>query len=144
MDDQRAAEGVEHLQRAAHELIAAARLFLDALDDVIDEPEWITKGIAAVVETIGDLGSHRSQPWESHAWTTAEDNPDQSDAFSDDEETGPDDSGSADAETGRVETGRAATGLSGSGDDGTGDDVTGAAESAGARKRTSVRRISVD
>jgi hypothetical protein len=40
----RAAEGLEHLQSAAIELIAAARAFLDVAEDVVREP-----GVAATI-----------------------------------------------------------------------------------------------
>jgi len=42
--DERAAGGMEHLQAAARELIAAARAFLDVAEDLVDEP-----GAAAAV-----------------------------------------------------------------------------------------------
>lgn len=44
MNDDRAAEGLEHLQAAALELIAAARAFLDVAEDVVREP-----GVAATI-----------------------------------------------------------------------------------------------
>ena len=42
--DERAAEGLEHLQAAALELIAAARAFLDVAEEVVREP-----GVAATI-----------------------------------------------------------------------------------------------
>lgn len=50
-DDERVARGVEHLQVAATELIAAARAFLDVAEDVVADPERLS-GLA---ETFGDL-----------------------------------------------------------------------------------------
>jgi hypothetical protein len=48
----RAAEGLEHLQSAAVELIAAARAFLDVAEDVVREP-----GVAAtIVHAAAGLG----------------------------------------------------------------------------------------
>jgi hypothetical protein len=48
----RAAEGLEHLQSAALELIAAARAFLDVAEDVVREP-----GVAAtIVHAAAGLG----------------------------------------------------------------------------------------
>ena len=44
MTEDRAAEGLEHLQSAALELIAAARAFLDVAEDVVREP-----GVAATI-----------------------------------------------------------------------------------------------
>ncbi len=41
-DDPRATEAVGHLQAAATELIAAARAFLDLVEDVVDDPETLT------------------------------------------------------------------------------------------------------
>lgn len=52
MSDDRAAEGLEHLQAAALELIAAARAFLDVAEDVVREP-----GVAAtIVHAAAGLG----------------------------------------------------------------------------------------
>jgi hypothetical protein len=52
MTDERAAEGLEHLQAAALELIAAARAFLDVAEDVVREP-----GVAAtIVHAAAGLG----------------------------------------------------------------------------------------
>ena len=36
--DPRLQAGLEHLQRAAHEVIAASRALLDAAEDVVDDP----------------------------------------------------------------------------------------------------------
>jgi hypothetical protein len=47
-DDPRLGEVVEHLQGAAHELIAAARVLLDITDDLVDDP-------AALVAALGSL-----------------------------------------------------------------------------------------
>ena len=51
MDDERAGEGVEHLQAAAHELIAAARAFLDVAEDLVRDPK-VAEGLVA---GFGDL-----------------------------------------------------------------------------------------
>lgn len=51
MDDERAGEGVEHLQAAARELIAAARAFLDVAEDVVRDPT-VAEGLIA---GLGDL-----------------------------------------------------------------------------------------
>jgi len=37
MDDERAAEALIHLQRAVRELIAAARLGLDVIEEIVDQ-----------------------------------------------------------------------------------------------------------
>jgi hypothetical protein len=51
MDDERAGEGVEHLQVAARELIAAARAFLDVAEDVVRDPK-VAEGLLV---GLGDL-----------------------------------------------------------------------------------------
>ena len=51
MDDERAGEGVEHLQTAAHELIAAARAFLDVAEAGVRDPK-VAEGLLA---GLGDL-----------------------------------------------------------------------------------------
>lgn len=51
MDDDRAGEGVDHLQAAARELIAAARAFLDVAEDVVRDPK-VAEGLLA---GLGDL-----------------------------------------------------------------------------------------
>lgn len=54
LDDPRVAAGVEHLQRAAREVIAASRALLDAAEDLVDQPDGITR-LAGVVADLGDL-----------------------------------------------------------------------------------------
>jgi hypothetical protein len=39
MDEDRAKEGVEHLQAAAREIIAAGRAFFDAMEGLVDSSE---------------------------------------------------------------------------------------------------------
>jgi hypothetical protein len=48
----RARDGLDHLQNAARELIAAARAALDVAEDVIDDPDTI----ASVVGAAGQFG----------------------------------------------------------------------------------------
>jgi hypothetical protein len=48
----RAREGIDHLQNAARELIAAARAALDVAEDLIDDPD----AIASVVGSAGQFG----------------------------------------------------------------------------------------
>jgi len=45
--DERAAEGLEHLQAAARELIAAARAFLDVAEDVVADRDKIAEVVSA-------------------------------------------------------------------------------------------------
>jgi hypothetical protein len=57
---QRAREGVEHLQAAARELIAAARAALDVAEEVVGDPD----AAAALVGLLGGLGdiARRARP----------------------------------------------------------------------------------
>ena len=48
----RAREGLEHLQSAARELIAAARAMLDVAEDIVDDPDAVTQ----LVGSLGALG----------------------------------------------------------------------------------------
>lgn len=50
-DGDRAAEAVDHLQAAATELIAAARAFLDVVEDVVADKDKV----AEVVATVGSV-----------------------------------------------------------------------------------------
>lgn len=50
-DGDRAAEAVDHLQSAALEMIAAARAFLDVVEDVVADPDKV----AEVVATVGSV-----------------------------------------------------------------------------------------
>jgi hypothetical protein len=47
--DDRAAEGLQHLQTAAREAIAAARAFLDVAEDLVADPA----AVSAVVDAVG-------------------------------------------------------------------------------------------
>lgn len=51
-DDPRVQAGVEHLQRAAHEAIAASRALLDVAEDLVDDP----RALGGVLELLGGLG----------------------------------------------------------------------------------------
>ena len=48
MDDERLAKGIDHLQVAAQELIAAARAFLDVIEDVVADKERVSAAVDAV------------------------------------------------------------------------------------------------
>ena len=50
MNDERAAEGLDHLQAAALEMIAAARAFLDVAEDLVADREKVSEVVAAFVE----------------------------------------------------------------------------------------------
>jgi hypothetical protein len=49
--DERAGEGVAHLQAAARELLAAARAFLDVAEEVVEDP----KAGEALFDALGDV-----------------------------------------------------------------------------------------
>jgi hypothetical protein len=50
----RARQGMEHLQVAARELIAAARAALDVAEDVINDPDSVA-ALAGLLGTVGEL-----------------------------------------------------------------------------------------
>jgi hypothetical protein len=56
MTDDRMAEGVEHLQAAALELIAAARAFLDVAEELVTDPERVTGTLATVATLVDGAG----------------------------------------------------------------------------------------
>lgn len=62
MGDERAAEGVEHLQAAALELIAAARAFLDVAEDLVTDPERVSGAMASLATIIDLAGRGRYPP----------------------------------------------------------------------------------
>ena len=51
MTEDRAKQGVEHLQAAAIEMIAAFRAFLDVAEEVVRDPSAVTAFAASLVET---------------------------------------------------------------------------------------------
>lgn len=48
MRDERAAEGLDHLQAAALEMIEAARAFLDVVEEVVADRDKVAEVMAAV------------------------------------------------------------------------------------------------
>ena len=56
MSEERAREGVEHLQAAAIELIAAFRAFLDVAEEVVRDPSAVTAFASSLVETARAAG----------------------------------------------------------------------------------------
>jgi hypothetical protein len=70
MSDDRMAEGVEHLQAAALEVIEAARAFLDVAEELITDPDRVS-GTLATVATLVD-GAGRSARRRSRASTADE------------------------------------------------------------------------
>jgi hypothetical protein len=68
--EERAAEGLEHLQTAALEVIAAARAFLDVAEDVVREPgvaATIVSAAAGVGRAVFGGGEHRTSRAETPA-----------------------------------------------------------------------------
>jgi hypothetical protein len=55
----RAREGLEHLQAAARELIEAARAMLDVAEDVVNDPEAVASAVAGL-GALGDLVRSRA------------------------------------------------------------------------------------
>jgi len=72
MEEEHSASGVDHLQRAAHELIAAAREFLDAAEGLVEDRD-VVRDVAdlfgGVVREFGSLGARArragGRPFES-------------------------------------------------------------------------------
>lgn len=58
--DPRIEEGVEHLQRAAREMIAAGRALLDVFEEMVERPEAV-RDIVGVVGSIGDLAGRAAR-----------------------------------------------------------------------------------
>jgi hypothetical protein len=56
-DDRSTAEGIDHLQAAASEMIAAARSFLDAVEGVVHDRD----AVASVVDTLSTVAHAASQ-----------------------------------------------------------------------------------
>jgi len=51
MSDERTAEGLGHLQRAAMEMISAARAFLDVAEELVADPDKVAD-VVSVVSTM--------------------------------------------------------------------------------------------
>jgi hypothetical protein len=68
----RAREGVEHLQAAARELIAAARAALDVAEEVVNDPESLAS-LAGSLSTVGDVARRMTGAggWPAPGSTTA-------------------------------------------------------------------------
>ena len=73
-DDDPGAEGVEHLQAAARELLLAARSFLNVVEEVVEDRDRLAGAAAGVTDLLRDtlsatLGSSAPlEPWERAAW----------------------------------------------------------------------------
>ena len=60
MNDERAAEGLDHLQSAALEMIAAARAFLDVAEDLVADRDKVAEVVAAF-GTIADAATQATR-----------------------------------------------------------------------------------
>ena len=74
VEEPRASDGLEHLQRAAKELVAAARSFLEVAEEVVQDDQRFADAASTVaglvrdgVEQIGALGGEPE--WWRDAWT---------------------------------------------------------------------------
>lgn len=75
VNDERAAEGVDHLQRAAREMVAAARSFLDVVEELVEDraalnevASTLSGAASAVGEVMRNGLGGRPAPWEAAAW----------------------------------------------------------------------------
>jgi hypothetical protein len=75
VNDERAAEGLDHLQRAAREMVAAARSFLDVVEDLVEDRDALNEvatslsgAAAAVGQAVRQGLGGRPAPWEAAAW----------------------------------------------------------------------------
>lgn len=68
MYDPRTAEGVEHLQTAALELLKAARSFLAVVEEVIEDPERLSGAAAGLADLVTGGFSRTQAPWQRAAW----------------------------------------------------------------------------
>ena len=81
-DDDPGAEGVEHLQAAARELLLAARSFLNVVEEVVEDRDRLAGAAAGVTDLLRDtlsttLGSSAPlEPWERAAWQQPSPDPD--------------------------------------------------------------------
>ncbi len=153
-DQDPGAAGVEHLQRAAREMVAAARSFLDAIEKVVDDRDALKEvsatvtGLAATVgETFNEAVRGRPATWADAAWSEPDDGdgPDESDGPSADPDgVSPDDpvdrpvdsTGTAGAETGSDQTDDS--------DDDTEDWARPLVDPTAPRRASRVRRIAVE
>lgn len=60
-DDPRVQAGLDHLQRAAREVIAASRALLDVAEELVDDP----RAAASLADVLGSLGglAARGRSW---------------------------------------------------------------------------------
>ena len=56
--DQRVQAGLDHLQRAAHEMIAASRALLDVVEELVDDP----RAASGIIDLLGTVSGKRIRP----------------------------------------------------------------------------------
>ncbi len=64
MDEKRAKEGLEHLQAAAREMIAATRALLDVAEELVDDPATASFLLDTLRSAAGAAG--RAASWAQH------------------------------------------------------------------------------
>ena len=67
--DDRASDGLAHLQAAAREAIAAARAFLDVAEELVADPSAVTAiadAVGSVVRTAARRGREAAHPDDGH------------------------------------------------------------------------------
>lgn len=69
MSDDRAREGLEHLQAAAREFISAARAMLDVAEELVDDPSTV----GTIVGALGAMVKAATSPAPSSRGATSED-----------------------------------------------------------------------
>lgn len=62
MKDERAAEGVDHLQAAAMEMIEAARAFLDVAEELVSDRERVAEAVSVVSDLARSATRRSSDP----------------------------------------------------------------------------------
>lgn len=60
-DDPRLQAGLDHLQRAAREMIAASRALLDVAEDLVEDPRSVG-GLVGLLGSVGDLAARAARP----------------------------------------------------------------------------------
>lgn len=60
-DDPRVQAGIEHVQRAAHEMIAASRALLDVAEELVDAPGGVTR-LFGVLGELGEVAGRLARP----------------------------------------------------------------------------------
>ncbi len=133
MSREDASAGVEHLQNAARELIAAARIFLDAAEEIVDDPQVLAEVGSTVRSVVSEVTGHfdqrRSEWFDDSSDDSSDGHHDHADHADHSEHAGPEDGPSQEASTSR----RPAKAKS-----------EGPASNGSSADRPRVRRITVD